>query len=158
MTDQAGTPTRARIENLLWQHLEIIEVSHPGAPAGVHASPVPDIGGINAAAKVIAVEIDNLTARLGAQVDLTIETEKQLGIVRVTRDDYLRRLTEAELEKRQPKREKSLNERGVIALEQIAVSLSMPVGRTMRDAMDEAGDDLNIAAVKATDLFTGKPF
>lgn len=158
MTEQANTPTRARIENLLWQHLEIIEVAHPGAPAGVHASPVPDIGGINAAAKVIAAEIDNLTARLGAQVDLTIETEKQLGIVRVTRDDYLRRLTEAELEKRQLKREKSLNERGVIALEQIAVSLSMPVGRTMRDAMDEAGDDLNIAAVKATDLFTGKPF
>lgn len=92
MTEQANTPTRARIENLLWQHLEIIEVAHPGAPAGVHASPVPDIGGINAAAKVIAAEIDNLTARLGAQVDLTIETEKQLGIVRATRDAYLRDL------------------------------------------------------------------
>ena len=110
--------------------------------------------------KTIAAEIDNLTARLGNQVDLTIETEKQLAMVRVTRDDYLRRLTEAEaeLEKCQPKREKSLNERGVIALEKIAASLSMPVGRTIRDAMDEAGDDLNIAAVKATDLFTGKPF
>jgi len=92
MTEQAETPTRARIENLLWQHLEIIEVPHPGAPAEVHASPVPDIGGVVPAAKAIAAEIDNLTARLGAQTDLTIETEKQLGIARVTRDAYLREL------------------------------------------------------------------
>ena len=42
--------------------------------------------------ETIAAEIDNLTARLGAQVDLTIETEKQLGIVRATRDAYLRDL------------------------------------------------------------------
>ena len=40
----------------------------------------------------VAGIIDNLTARLGAQVDLTIETEKQLGIVRATRDAYLREL------------------------------------------------------------------
>lgn len=80
------------------------------------------VNGDERTVKTIAAEIDNLTARLGAQVDLTIETEKQLGIVRATRDDYLRRLTEAEaeLEKCQPKREKSLNERGVIALEKIA--------------------------------------
>ena len=85
--------------------------------------------------KTIAAEIDNLTARLGNQVDLTIETEKQLGIVRATRDDYLRRLTEAEaeLEKRNPEPEKTLTERGVIALENIAASLSMPVGPSISD-------------------------
>ncbi len=148
MTDQAGTPTRARIENLLWQHLEIIEVARLGAPTGVHASPVPDIGGINAAAKVIAAEIDNLTARLGAQVDLTIETEKQLGIVRATRDAYLRelgglrdRLARADVGPR------PTDERIADALEKIAASLSVSysVGSITE-------------AIKATDLFTGEPF
>jgi len=36
--------------------------------------------------------IDNLTARLGNQTDLTIETGKQLAMVRATRDAYLREL------------------------------------------------------------------